>query len=380
MTTPTTSFDHIVSATPVDRDRVVDAMRAGSILVVVLWHWSMSVLTWTDDGSLSMPNPIDSIPGGWLATWILQVMPLFFVVGGYANLTSLHHRSRSLGEFARERARRLILPLLPMVTVWAAADAVGLLLRGDDHRSVLEWGFVVFVPLWFIGVFAAVSMLAPITARLHRQAPLATLAGIAGGVITIDALRFATGAEVIGWINVLLVFTFAHQLGYLWRDGRLTRSAPLLAIGSVVALALMTGFGPYPGSMVATESTALSNMSPTTAPIAAVAVLQWSLTMLAAPTLRRVLARAAVWRAVVIANVGAMKIFTWHMTALVLFLGLWSSLGLDLLTEPTGAWWLGRPIWVVGPGLVLTAIVAMGRRLAPRWIGIPVIAAATERP
>jgi fucose 4-O-acetylase-like acetyltransferase len=356
-------------------------MRAGSILVVVLWHWSMSVLRWSDAGTLSMPNPIDAIPGGWLLTWILQVMPLFFVVGGYANLTSLRHRSRSLPAFARERARRLLLPLLPMLGVWAVVDAIGLLLRGGAHRSVLEWGSVVFVPLWFIGVFAAVSVLAPRTARLHRRAPFATLAALAGAIVTVDIVRFASGWSAIGWINVLLVFTFAHQLGYHWRDGRLTRHAPLLVIGSLLTLAAVTGLGPYPGSMVATESTAISNMNPTTAPIAVVAVLQLGLTILATPLLRRILARRRVWKTVVAANIGAMTIFTWHMTALVLFIGLWTGLGSDLITEPSAAWWITRPIWVMGPAAVLAGMVLLGRRLAPRWIGLPALpATATEGP
>jgi hypothetical protein len=266
-----------------------------------------------------------------------------------------------------------------MITVWAAVDVGGLLLRGASHRSVLDWGFVVFVPLWFIGVFAAVSMLAPVTARLHRRAPFVTLGGMAAGIITVDVLRFATGADVIGWVNVILVFTFAHQLGYLWRDGRLARCAPLLVVGAVILLVLMTGVGRYPGSMVATESTEFSNMNPTTAPIAVVAVLQWGLTLLATPVLRRVLARSRVWKVVLLANVGAMTIFTWHMTALVLFLGVWSGLGQELITEPTAAWWLSRLVWIVGPGVVLVATVSIGRRLAPRWIGIPVIPPASGR-
>lgn len=377
MASPTPTLDHIVTATPADRDRVVDAMRAGSILVVVLWHWSMSILQWSDDGSLGMPNPIDTIPGGWLLTWILQVMPLFFVVGGYANLTSLHHRSRSLSVFARERARRLLLPLLPMVGVWAAIDALSLILRDGAHRSVVTWGFVVFVPLWFIGVFAAVSALAPVTARLHRRAPFATLGLLAGGIIAVDVMRFTSGITAIGWINVILVFTFAHQLGYHWRDGRLTRHAPLLVIGSLVALGAMTAFGPYPGSMVATESTAISNINPATAPIAVVATLQLGLTLLATPLLRRILARRTAWKSVVAANVGAMTIFTWHMTALVLFIGLWTGLGSELITEPDAAWWISRPIWVVGPAAVLAAMVLLGRRLAPRWMGLPTVSAGT---
>ena len=36
-----------------------------------------------------MPNPLDEIPLGWAATWVLQVMPMFFIVGGFANARSL---------------------------------------------------------------------------------------------------------------------------------------------------------------------------------------------------------------------------------------------------------------------------------------------------
>ena len=55
-------------------------------MVVTLWHWTLSVTHRTADGGLAMPNPIHVVPGGWLATWVLQVMPVFFLVGGYANL------------------------------------------------------------------------------------------------------------------------------------------------------------------------------------------------------------------------------------------------------------------------------------------------------
>ncbi|MFD2351071.1 hypothetical protein ACFSTC_19680 [Nonomuraea ferruginea] len=76
----------MVADTPASRDRVVDAARALCIVVVTLWHWTLSVNHRTADGSLAMPNPIDAVPGGWLATWVLQIMPVFFLVGGYANL------------------------------------------------------------------------------------------------------------------------------------------------------------------------------------------------------------------------------------------------------------------------------------------------------
>lgn len=94
-------LDALVDATPASRDRVVDFLRAASICVVVLWHWSLSITHWDGDYALVMPNPIGYVPGKWMATWVLQVMPVFFFVGGYA--TSRVGR-RSPGRAAVQRS------------------------------------------------------------------------------------------------------------------------------------------------------------------------------------------------------------------------------------------------------------------------------------
>ena len=72
--------DQLVDATPAGRDRYVDFLRALSIAVVVCWHWVFSVTQWRA-GRLTMPNPIGEVPLLWSATWLLQIMPLFFFVG-----------------------------------------------------------------------------------------------------------------------------------------------------------------------------------------------------------------------------------------------------------------------------------------------------------
>src|SRR5215472_8915162 len=59
------TLDRLVAGTPASRDRVVDAARALCIVVVTLWHWTLSVTHRTADGSLAMPNPIHAVPGGW---------------------------------------------------------------------------------------------------------------------------------------------------------------------------------------------------------------------------------------------------------------------------------------------------------------------------
>ena len=104
-------LDALVDATPATRDRVVDFLRAASICVVVLWHWSLSITHWNADYALVMPNPIGYVPGKWALTWVLQVMPVFFFVGGYANLAGWEAVIRDGGgavRFLGARIRRLL--------------------------------------------------------------------------------------------------------------------------------------------------------------------------------------------------------------------------------------------------------------------------------
>src|SRR5262245_46765194 len=113
-------LDALVDATPATRDRVVDFLRVASICVVVLWHWSLSIIHWDSDDALTMPNPIGDVPGKWALTWVLQVMTVFFFVGGYANLAGWQAVARDgggAGRFLRVRMRRLLIPVLPFLAV-----------------------------------------------------------------------------------------------------------------------------------------------------------------------------------------------------------------------------------------------------------------------
>ena len=77
------------------RDRYIDFLRAFSLLVVVAWHWVFTIVRWSDDGPHAT-NPIGFTTGLWMVTWLLQVMPLFFYVGGYSHLTAWQ-RAQSRG-------------------------------------------------------------------------------------------------------------------------------------------------------------------------------------------------------------------------------------------------------------------------------------------
>jgi surface polysaccharide O-acyltransferase-like enzyme len=362
-----TDIEALVDATPTDRDRVVDLIRGVSILVVVLWHWTLSITQWSD-GRLSMPNPIGRTSGLWLLTWVLQVMPLFFVVGGFSNLAGwsslVQSGQRSPGRrFVRSRLNRLGRPVGAMVATWVVLDLVIRVVR-PETPSVFSWGMVVFVPLWFLGTYGAITSLVPLTARLHRTAPATTLGLLAAIVVASDVVRFAGGVQAAGYVTTTAVWLFIHQLGYFWRDGSLTamrrRGHVAIAVVGLAGLVGSTNIGVYPRSMVAVDGEWLSNMFPTTAPIAFLAVFQLGLVLLARPVLNRWLLRSrTAWRATVSVNAVAMTVFCWHMTALVAAIGMWNLLGLDLIGTPTVGWWLQRPIWLVVPAVVLVPIARL---------------------
>ena len=124
-------------------------------MVVTLWHWTLSVTHRTADGSLAMPNPIHAVSGGWLATWVLQIMPVFFLVGGYANLVGWQRAQAAgttAGQFVGGRLRRLLWPTAVWALVWLAGELVAAALPGP-HRWMWEWFPGYLVPLWFLGVY-----------------------------------------------------------------------------------------------------------------------------------------------------------------------------------------------------------------------------------
>jgi hypothetical protein len=372
-------LDALVADTPAYRDRYVDLLRVVAIGVVIAWHWSLSVLHWSGDRWV-MPNPIHQVPGSWLATWLLQVVPVFFMVGGYANSAAWWAAQRDgtgLAGYYRTRLRRLLVPIGVFVLAWAGFElAAHLVVPG--YRGVLSYGWIVFTPLWFLVAYLWVVLLTPLTASAHARARWLTAGGLAGAVGLADLGRFAADLALLGWLNTALVWVLIHQVGYFYRDGTLARLGRPGALGlvaaGVVGLALLTRLPVYPPSMVATVGQERSNILPTTATVALVALVQLGVVMAVREPVARWLRRPRVWKPVLAANSVILTGFLWHMTALLLVLAAVRAAGVDLDSEPTARWWLARPLWLAGPALVLAALVlifggfeATRRRRRDRW-------------
>jgi peptidoglycan/LPS O-acetylase OafA/YrhL len=361
----------LAAATPAGRDRFVDFLRVVSIVTVVLGHWTIAAVARTGDG-LAAGNVLSTTPGLWLATWVLQVMPVFFLVGGFSNMVSwqaLERRGGGYTEYLSGRMARLLRPVLVFAAVWLVLPPVlgRLGLPGEQVQLV---GKVMGQPLWFLGVYVVVVALAPAMVRLHRRFRLWVPATLATAAAAVDAVRLAAGMHQIGYLNLLVVWVLVQQLGFYYADGtleRLTRRALAgLAAAGLAGLLVLTGTGLYPPSMVGLPGDQ-SNMSPPTVCIVALVVWQLGLIMLARPRVSAWLARRGPWTAVIAVGSMAMTLYLWHLPAMAALYGLVLAADGPLPNPGTGAWWATRPLWLALLAAVLAPLaLAVSRFERPR--------------
>lgn len=353
----------ITVAPPVtsSRDRYVDLLRAGSLMIVVAWHWVFTVIIWEADGPHAS-NPLGTTRGLWLLTWLFQVMPLFFFVGGF-----VHARTWTpgrYGAFLRKRLGRLVVPATAAVGAVGLVGVVANELLGSPAwlpRSLV----LVLSPLWFLGVYVALVFATPVAAWAHRRFGELAVVALVGGAAMADLLRFRFGvpfASVAAWV---VVWGFAHQLGFHYE--RLVaaprRFAWSLVMGGTFALIVLTNMGHYPKSMVGVPGEAISNMAPPTICIVALCLLQVGVALLLRDAALRVLDRRRVATAVEWVSTNSMPLYLWHGVGLAAAYGAVRAAGLHVPEETTVGWWLQRPLWVAAPVVTTRPLLRLARRL-----------------
>ena len=358
----------MVAATPETRDRYVDFLRAASIVVVILGHWSMAIVT-RRDRQWEFGNLLTYFDGAWLLTWVFQVMPVFFFVGGFSNmvtLNALERRGAGYAEFVSSRTWRLLKPVLVLLVIWLPLTSALQVTNAVDTDALRPATTVVTQPLWFIGIYLIVTALAPPLRSLHRRFGVAVPLALVVGATLVDVLRFVGRVDSIGYFNFAFVWLFAHQLGYFHADGTLTRvhARWLLwgAVSGLAALVLLTRIGSYPLSMVGLPGEAISNMNPPTVCLVALTMWQVSALLLARPAVSGWLQRPGVWGAVIVANSMIMTMFLWHLTALMIAVAILLPLGFPQPDVGSGTWWLLRPVWfAILCGVTALFVLALGR-------------------
>jgi hypothetical protein len=358
-------------ATAPERNRYVDFLRAASILVVVIGHWLIMAPLFTDAG-LTMDQVLTKTTWTHYLTWIVQVMPVFFFVGGFSNAASWRSAVRSgvtYSAWLRGRLRRLILPVMPLLVVWGAGALI--LLNNGFDRALLGFASqAALVPVWFLAAYLAVVSLTPLTLRLWDRFGFASLLMAAALAALCDVAMIGLGIDWAGYLNYVLVWGTVHSLGYAWADGRIggIRARLLTSIGGFVAAGLLVALGPYPVAMVGFHTTGINNSHPPKITLVALALFQIGLLLALESRARRMLAKDRYWVPTVLINGRIMTLYLWHLTAAVVV--MWGATLLDgwgLHLVPNSAeWWLTRPIWVAVLALATAPLVmAFGRYERP---------------
>lgn len=343
----------IESATPPNRDRTVDALRALAILGVVLGHWLVTALV-ADSGTVRVTSPLQYLPGLAPVSWVFQTLAVFFLVGGHVGArgyAAARARGETYGRWLGARTARLFRPVAAVLAVWATAAGL-MLASGVGPETVHTLLELVLSPMWFLLVFAALTAATPLVARLSPLWPLAV-------VLHVDLIRFGLGGtddsgwiSWIGWTNVAAGWLVPYCLGTAWARGGLRSPAArwTLLLGGAAATAVLVGAVGYPTSMVGVPGAEVSNLNPPTLAAVAFGLAQCGAALLLLGPLRRVLRRPAAWAAVAVVNLSAMTVFLWHQTAMmtVTATGLLAGEALPgLHTVPDGAGWvLARLAWL----------------------------------
>ncbi|TDB76846.1 acyltransferase [Micromonospora sp. KC723] len=377
----------LAERTPAGRERHVDLLRALAITVVVLGHWAVSVIGADAAGRPTGRSALPDLPWAYPLTWVAQVMPIFFLVGGFANAASLTARRDRGGDatgWLLDRAARLLRPTSALLLVLCGGAAVASL-AGVPATQVRTVVWFATIPLWFLAAYLLVVPLTPVTYALHRRfgllVPVALTVLVAAGDVgrALGPERYALGNYLFGWLAV-------HQLGFAWYDARSSATAdgarstaaparsgpratrlPLsrragwtMLLAGLAATVLLTSVGPYPVAMLNVPGERLDNAAPPSLALLTLTTAQLGLIVLLRRPVERWLHRRRPWLVVIAVNAVVLTVFLWHLTAAVLLVGALDAVGL-LPTPPVGsaAWLAWRLPWVLLLTVVLAVLVAL---------------------
>jgi Acyltransferase family len=357
-----------------DRNRYADLLRVMAMAAVVYGHWLVTDVTY-QGRQFGGVDALGFISWGRWVTLLFQVMPVFFLVGGYANATSwTAHRADSWAWWVRRRAVRLLRPTTVYVVV-AVLAVTGARYAHASPAVLADAGWLVALQLWFLPVYLLLIVLTPVLLVAHRRWGLAVPAVMAAAAAAVDVGVLGLHLPVVGFANYLLVWGAMHQWGFAWRDGSLThpRWRPVaLAIVGALALAGLLRWGPFPVDMIG-DGERVTNTTPPSIALLAFAAVQAGVLLTVEPAVSGLLRRPGLWRAVTRLNNKAMTVYLWHMAPVIIIaIALYPN---GLLPQPaiaTTSWWVLRLAWFVLLTEVLVLLV-----VAFSWADPPRPAART---
>jgi hypothetical protein len=357
LTTVTPDRDQVAAKTPPTRDHAVDVARLAALVVVMFGHCALLLAT-IDSGGVRIGNLLGAIPALEPLTWLVQVMPLFFLAGGAAGAYGWHDGT-PWGSWLFSRAQRLCRPVFWYLAFWALALTVVRTIAGADSAANLGRECVAL--LWFLGVYLVVLAFVPALTRLRTGRGVAVVVMfLIAFAAAVDGIRFAVGTPESGVVNFVIVWLIPVAIGVGYARRLVGPRAALVAAGlaftAAVALALA---GKYEVSLVVTGTDRMSNVSPPTLLLALHCTWMSCAFVAAAAAIRRWAERPGVWRVVAMGNGGAMTLYLWHIPAIAVAAVSLHALGLDAFDVHAPGFWGLLALRAV----VFAAVMALAFRL-----------------
>lgn len=349
----------VTAATPADRDRYLDLLRGLAITVVVLGHWLLAVV-WMHDGRLRATAVLDVAPATRWATWVLQVMPLFFLVGGVVNARSWRATRNAGGTWAAwvgRRAARLLRPTTVVVWTWVAMATIASA-AGVDRSVIVLGARNALIPLWFLAVYLLLIAAVPALLAVHDRLGTGLVVVLLMAAAAVD-VAVRAGTPLVGYANYALVWAVPTVLGFAWGDGELDRRAVrlVLPVGALAGLVVAVAWLGYPVTMIRVAEAGGPDVPVVT--LALLGCVQAGIALALRGRVTAWLRRPGPWAAVVRVNTVAMTVYLWHLTVMVLAIGALSLTGSWWSMAPLSAvWWLTRPLWLTALVVLLAPVVA----------------------
>ncbi len=318
-----------------------------ALAVVVLWHGALSTIRWDETGPHA-GNPLHLIPGGFILTWFLQVMPMFFIVGGAMSLESFeryqkrHDGGADTGtSWVRLRVRRLALPAAPLllaaapIAIWGAPSTVGIL------KLALS-------PLWFLAVYIPITALTPTFIKLHQRHGARFGVGLVAVTVGMQVARHVVGPtnSVLWCLTLLCTWSVAYVVGFHLEQIQRSRTVSTLLCLMGVIIILLGMIGGLPASMVAVRHEAVSNMGDVTPVLLGLISFQAGLLGLTGDRLVRFSRRPTVARLVSFVDRHQATIFVGHLPLWTLAALVLRSTPFAVSAQPTTRWLALRPLWL----------------------------------
>ena len=352
------------------RDRAVDVARLAALVVVMFGHCALLLAT-IDAGGVRIGNLLGALPAIEPVTWVVQVMPLFFLAGGAAGAYGWRSGT-PWGTWLFTRAQRLCRPVFWYLAAWTVGLLVVRLTLGAESAA---------------GRRPRVRGTAVVSRRLPRGAGLRPGADPAA----------APGVRSPSW-------SAPCSSPRPWWTGPLRRRAPRgggrqlrdrLADPRRDRRGLRpppdrrrarrwwspqppspprwrsSWSGRYEVSLVVTGAERMSNVSPPTLLLALHCTWMSCVFVAAAGAIRRWAERPRVWHVVAVGNGGAMTLYLWHIPAIAVATFTLHAFGLDAYDVHAPGFWgllaLRAVVFAVVMAVMFRLLSPLEHRRLPWW-------------